>query len=81
MPPEKVAGDYANVVTVWSTPYDFAVDFDGHRPVGHSKVHDEPAHRDVARNVAGFAIDYDPHDKSSLALFRARCTARARAAG
>ncbi len=27
VPPDKVAGHYANVVSVWSTPYDFAIDF------------------------------------------------------
>jgi hypothetical protein len=27
VPPEKVAGHYANVVSVWNTPYDFAIDF------------------------------------------------------
>jgi hypothetical protein len=32
VPPDKIAGDYANVVTVWSTPYDFAVDFAINQP-------------------------------------------------
>jgi len=27
VPPEKIAGYYANVVSVWNTPYDFAIDF------------------------------------------------------
>jgi Protein of unknown function (DUF3467) len=27
VPPEKIAGHYANVVSVWNTPYDFAIDF------------------------------------------------------
>jgi Protein of unknown function (DUF3467) len=27
VPPDKIAGYYANVVSVWNTPYDFAIDF------------------------------------------------------
>jgi Protein of unknown function (DUF3467) len=27
VPPDKIAGHYANVVSVWNTPYDFAIDF------------------------------------------------------
>jgi hypothetical protein len=27
VPPDKIAGSYANVVSVWHTPHDFAIDF------------------------------------------------------
>jgi hypothetical protein len=27
VPPDKIAGSYANIVSVWNTPYDFAIDF------------------------------------------------------
>jgi hypothetical protein len=32
VPPDKVAGSYANVVSVWHTPHDFAIDFAVNQP-------------------------------------------------
>ena len=32
VPPDQVAGAYANIVGVWSTPYDFAIDFAVNQP-------------------------------------------------
>lgn len=32
VPPDKIAGSYANVVSVWHTPHDFAIDFCVNQP-------------------------------------------------
>jgi Protein of unknown function (DUF3467) len=36
VPPDRVAGEYANVVTVWHTPHDFAIDFCVNQPYASS---------------------------------------------
>lgn len=32
VPPEKSAGSYSNIVSVWHTPHDFAIDFCVNQP-------------------------------------------------
>lgn len=32
VPPDQIAGAYANMVGVWHTPYDFAIDFAVNQP-------------------------------------------------